>query len=60
MTTMRGTRQVDLAGAPGDPGASSRFFADTSDYEALAALFGAANQADRSRGSRRPATSSSR
>ena len=46
MTTMRGMRQVDLAGAPAIPGLRSRFFADTSDYEALAALFGAANQAD--------------
>ena len=46
MTTMRGVRPVDLAGAPAIPGLRSRFFADTSDYEALAALFAAANQAD--------------
>ena len=46
MTTMRGMRQVDLAGAPAIPGLRSRFFADTSDYEALASLFGVANQAD--------------
>ncbi len=46
MTTMRGVGQVVLAEAPAIPGLRSRFFADTSDYEALAALFGAANQAD--------------
>ena len=46
MTTTSGIRQVDLAGAPVIPGLRSRYFADASDYEALAVLFGAANQAD--------------
>ncbi len=46
MTTMRGIRQVDLPEAPAIPGLRSRFFADASDYEALAALFGVANEAD--------------
>ena len=46
MTTTSGIRQVDLAGAPAIPGLRSRYFADVSDYEALAVLFGAANQAD--------------
>ncbi len=46
MTTTSGIRQVDLAGAPAIPGLRSRYFADASDYEALAVLFGAANQAD--------------
>ena len=46
MTTTSGIRQVDRAGAPAIPGLRSRYFADVSDYEALAVLFGAANQAD--------------
>jgi mycothiol synthase len=37
---------VDLAGAPAIAGLRSRYFADATDYEALAVLFGAANQAD--------------
>ena len=46
MTTTSGIRQVDLAGAPAIPGLRSRYFADVADYEALAVLFAAANQAD--------------
>jgi len=46
VTTLRGIQEVDLPGAPAIPGLRARFFADASDYEGLAALFGAANQAD--------------